>query len=113
MEKKVLDDYIQFNEQNFTKKIIFNDGSSTVFVLNFSQGQTLPKHKHPGTNVYIHVLSGNGIFQVDGKDVKAKQGDVFLFEGDEEMGFHNNGEERVSLYVMLNKIPNENYVKEI
>ncbi len=113
MEQKVWAEHIQFSDDKFTKRVIFNDGNSTVFVLNFKPNQSLPKHKHPGTNVFIHVLSGSGAFEIDGKEVACKSGDVFLIKGDEEMSFNNNGEQNVSLYVMLNKIPNENFAKDI
>ncbi len=42
-----------YNEEKFTKRVIFKEGESTVFVLNFSKNQALPAHKHPGTNVFI------------------------------------------------------------
>lgn len=113
MEQKVLAEHIQFSDDKFTKRVIFNDGTSTVFVLNFKPAQSLPKHKHPGTNVFIHVLTGSGVFEIDGQEVACKSGDVFLIEGKEEMAFQNNGKENVSLYVMLNKIPNENFAKDI
>ncbi|MEH7522992.1 hypothetical protein V7149_06845 [Bacillus sp. JJ1503] len=53
MEKKSITDAIEFSEEKFTKRIIFREGESTVFVLNFMPGQKLPAHKHPGTNVCI------------------------------------------------------------
>lgn len=108
-----LQEYIEYSPNNFTKRIVFKEGESTVFVLNFTANQSLPKHKHPGTNVYLLVLSGGGTFTIDGKDVKAKANDVIVADGEEEFAFVNDTGENTSLYVMLNKIPSEQYVQNI
>lgn len=113
MRKTHLQDYIEYSEERFTKRIIFKENESTVFVLNFMPGQALPAHKHPGTNVYLLVTEGEGIFTIDNQEVKAKKDDVILCTGDEELAFVNDGESNTSLYVMLNKIPDERYVQNI
>ncbi len=113
MKQVKLQDYIEYSEERFTKRIVFKEGDSTVFVLNFTAGQTLPTHKHPGTNVYLLVVEGEGTFTIDGKEVKAKKNDVILADGDEEFAFTNDSNGNTSLYVMLNKIPDEKYVQEI
>lgn len=113
MEKKSIEQFLEFSSEKFTKRVIFKDGNSTVFILNFQPGQSLPKHKHPGTNVYIHVLSGEGSFDVDEDLVAVNKGDILLFKGNEELSFVNNGSSNVSLYVMLNNLPSEQYSKDI
>lgn len=113
MEQTNLRNYIEFGEEKFTKRVIFKEGGSTVFVLNFAPQQALPSHKHPGTNVYILVVEGGGTITIDGKDVKAQKNDVFLISSEEEMSFLNDGQENTSLYVMLNKIPDERFAQNI
>ncbi len=113
MEKRALTQYIEFNNDRFTKRLIFNDNDSTVFVLNFQPGQSLPTHKHPGTNVYVHVLTGSGLFTIDSKEIHAQKDDIMLVNGDEELSFMNNGSTNVSLYVVLNNLPNEKYAQDI
>ncbi|MFC0477609.1 cupin domain-containing protein [Robertmurraya beringensis] len=112
MQKQSLSTFITYNEGKFTKRVIFKEGESTVFVLNFSKNQALPAHKHPGTNVFIQVVEGEGTFHVDGESLAVAKHDVIHFTGEEEMSFVN-GKGNTSLYVMLNKIPDERYVKEI
>ena len=92
--------------------MIFKEGESTIFVLNFSNNQALPPHKHPGTNVFIQVIEGEGTFHINGEAVPVNQKDVLHFTGEEEMSFVNGGG-NTSLYVMLNKVPDERYVQEI
>lgn len=113
MKKQNLNEYVEFKNERFTKRIIFKEGESTTFVLNFKPGQSLPTHKHPGTNVYLLVLQGEGIFTIDGKEVPAQKDDVLVCDGNEEFSFNNSGSSNVSLYVMLNKIPNDQYAENI
>lgn len=113
MKQVNLQEYIEYNTEKFTKRIVFKEGESTVFVLNFSPGQALPSHKHPGSNVYLLVLDGSGTFTIDGKEVKAKKNDIILADGEEDFAFLNNSDENTSLYVMLNKIPDEKYAQNI
>lgn len=113
MEKKSIKSAIEYNELKFTKRIVFKNEENTVFVLNFLPGQQLPSHKHPGAEVYILVLTGNGVFTIERETIPVKENDVILSTDDEELAFENNGSEPVSLYVMINKIPDDRYAKNI
>lgn len=113
MEKQTIESAIEFNDKQFTKRIMFKKGDSTVFVLNFMPGQQLPAHKHPGTEVYLMVLQGNGTLTIDGEPTEVFEKEVVHASGEEEFSFVNSGSEPVSLYVMLNKIPDERYARDI
>lgn len=113
MEKQSLQSFKEFQDEKFTKRIIFKKGESTVFLLNFMPGQELPEHAHPGTEVYLLVLDGEGTFIIDGKEIPVSANDVVHCGGDEKLAFKNSGSMPVSLYVMLNKIPNEKYAENI
>ena len=41
MKQTNLQKYMEYNEEKFTKRVIFKEGESAVFVLNFA-----PKQKH-------------------------------------------------------------------
>lgn len=113
MEKKSITEAMEYNSERFTKRIVFQKGESTAFVLNFMPGQALPAHKHPGTEVYLLVLCGSGTFTINGVDTEASANEVVHSAGDEDLAFANTGTEPVSLYVMLNKVPDERYVQNI
>ena len=113
MEHTNLQKYMEYNEEKFTKRVLFKEGESTVFALNFAPQQALPPHKHPGSNVYILVVEGGGTFTIDNKEIKVQKNDVVLCTGDEEMAFLNDGQENTSLYVVLTKIPDERYAQNI
>lgn len=111
MEKQSLQAFTEYNEEKFSKRIIFKKGDSTVFLLNFMPGQQLPEHTHPGTEVYLLVLDGEGTFMIDGKEVPVSANDVVHCSSEERLAFQNTGTNPVSLYVMLNKIPNEKFAQ--
>jgi quercetin dioxygenase-like cupin family protein len=113
MELKSLHEHMEYSEEKFTKRIVFKKGDSTVFILNFMPGQSLPAHKHPGTEVYLLVLNGKGTFTIDGIDTEVNEQNVIHTSADEELAFKNTGSEPVSLYVMLNKIPDDRYAQNI
>lgn len=113
MKKNNINEFVEFAEEKLTKRVILKEGKMTVFILNFKPGQSLPAHKHPGSNVQLLVLNGNGTFNIDGKDVEVVKEDTIFITGDEELAFSNTGSENVSLYVMLNNIPDERYAKNV
>lgn len=113
MKKNNISDFVEFKEDSLTKRVMIKDGKMTVFVLNFKPGQSLPAHKHPGSNVQLLVLEGNGEFNIDGETVVVEKNDTIFVGGDEELAFLNNGSKNVSLYVVLNNIPDDRYAKNI
>ncbi|MGG3467934.1 cupin domain-containing protein [Neobacillus pocheonensis] len=113
MKKQKISEFVEYNNEKFTKRIMFKEGDSTVFVLNFEPGQSLPTHKHPGSHVYLLVLQGQGVFTINNEKVEVEKDDVVLCTGEEEMAFTNTGTTNCSLYVNLNKIPNERYAENI
>lgn len=108
-----MNDFKEFMEERFTKRVLFKEGESTVFVLNFLEGQKLPEHTHPGTELYLLVLNGNGTLTINGEDTHVSTNDVIHCHGDEKFSFKNTGKDPVSLYVMLNKVPNKNYAQDM
>ncbi|MCM3586863.1 cupin domain-containing protein [Mesobacillus maritimus] len=113
MEKQTLNQYQEFNEERFTKRIVFKKGDNTVFLLNFLPGQELPPHAHPGSDVFIQMMQGEGTFTVDGKEASLKQNEVLHCQDQEKLAFKNTGTEPVTLYVVLTKIPDERFAQDI
>jgi len=44
---------IEFKDESFTKRIIFEEEQVLTFVLNFKPGQSLPVHKHENSSVVL------------------------------------------------------------
>ncbi|MFK9094107.1 cupin domain-containing protein [Bacillus salipaludis] len=113
MEKNSVKAYMEYNEDKFTKRVIYKKGETTAFILNFLPGQQLPTHKHPGTEVYLYVVTGNGTIMIDGTESEVAEADLIHVNSEEEMAFKNSGNQPLSLYVVLSKIPGEQYAKNI
>jgi quercetin dioxygenase-like cupin family protein len=113
MQMQSVKAYQEYSEEKFTKRVVFNNDDSTAFVLNFMPGQKLPAHKHPGAEVYLFVMNGMGTIIIDGKETEVKGADLIHTSDQEELAFTNSGSEPVSLYVVLNKVPNQEYAKNI
>lgn len=113
MEKKSLASLQEYQEGRFTKRIAFQKGESVVFVLNFLPGQQLPAHQHPGTDVYLLGLTGDGTVTVDGVESKLAKGEIVHLAGEEMFSYTNSGSEPSSLYVILTKVPEPRYAQNI
>jgi quercetin dioxygenase-like cupin family protein len=113
MEKNSVKAFMEYSEEKFTKRIIYKKGETTAFVLNFLPGQQLPTHKHPGTEVYIYVVTGTGTIIIDGLESAVSEADLIHVNSEEEMSFNNSGNEPVSLYVVLSKFPSDLYAKDL
>lgn len=103
MEKKTIASARTFDEARFTKVDIFKSRNSSMFLLNFTAGQTMKSHGHPGKELYLHVLSGKGEFIIKDEKVQVTEDDVIHLEKDEMIGFEN-GDDETSVYVTMNKI---------
>lgn len=113
MELKKFNDYIVTTADGFTKRVIFKTERSLVFVLNFMPGQALPPHKHPGSELFIQVLSGNLVAEVDGECQSLTQENVMMCKGEESLSIRNESDELATAYVTLHSIPDPKYTNEI
>ncbi|MGQ3481654.1 cupin domain-containing protein [Paenibacillus sp. TY11] len=111
MKKNNLTQFQEYQENKFTKRIIHKETDNVIFLLNFSPGAELPTHNHPGANVYILVLDGNGTVTTNGKETAVVQGDIILITGDERFSYRNGADITSSLYVVLTKTPSEDYAQ--
>lgn len=113
MEKKNLVESMVYQEERFTKKILFQKGDTVAFNLNFMPGQQLPSHTHPGAEVYIQALKGTGSIQVDDAEYELIEGELIHLSGEETFSYRNSSDQPSSLHVVLCKIPSPAYAKEI
>lgn len=113
MDIKSLQAAQEYSQERFTKRILFKSDDSTAFVLNFEPGQELPTHGHPGTAVFLLVTSGEGTVYANGEPRQIVANDVVYVGGEEQFAFKNTGAAPASLFVVLAKLPDERYAKEL
>ena len=104
MEKYLITEAQQFNEERFTKVNIIRNKRSDAFLLNFLPGQVMKSHNHPDRELYLHVIQGNGLFLVDGEELQVEKGNVIYCGEEEQIGFTNTGEENVSIFATMTKL---------
>ncbi|SIR95908.1 cupin domain-containing protein [Williamsia sterculiae] len=61
----------------------FPEASSRIFRIY----QTLPLHYHEDCDEHLYVVSGEGLFHLDGKELQAKPGDFLRFARRQVHGF--------------------------
>lgn len=105
MDFRNLENSIEFNNNQLTKKIIFSNEQILSFVLNLKRGQTLPVHKHENSSVVLNVLQGKGELQINDEIQKIQKGSAALANGKDEFGIPSV-EEDLSLFVSISPRPN-------
>lgn len=108
-----LQDVKAYSTERFTKRVLFQQGGGLTFVLHFLPGQRLPVHKHPGADLSALVVEGKGTLILDGKEQEIKAEDAVSCGGETEFAFHNTSDAEVRLFVVLSKVPEPSYAKDI
>lgn len=104
MDKYLITDAQQFDEQRFTKINISDNKRSVAFLLNFLPDQQMKSHNHPDRELYLHVIQGSGVFLIDGEELAVENGDVIYCGKEEQIGFKNTGAKNVSIFATMTKI---------
>ena len=94
----------QYDEKRFTKIDIIKTKRSSTFYLNFLPEQHMKSHAHPGRELYLHVMEGNGTLFIDEETIEIEAGDVIYCEPEEKTGFTNTGTEPVTIYGVMTKV---------
>ena len=104
MDIKTIKAAQQFRDDRFTKIDMIKRRRSSVFLLNFLPGQHMKSHNHPDRELYLYVIEGRGTLLIDGKEVEVQKGDVMYCHPEEQIGFTNTSEHRVSIYATMTKL---------
>ncbi|MET3575611.1 cupin domain-containing protein [Bhargavaea ullalensis] len=94
----------QFNEDRFTKEDFIKSERTTVFLLNFQEGQEMRPHSHPGRELVLHVMEGSGTLSVDGEEMPFAEGQVLHCGPEEQVGFVNGKDGKACIFGTLTRI---------
>lgn len=61
---------------------VFDHGSPRTIRLQLDAGQQLPSHQHPGTNIVLHLLTGEIELELDDETYSLVPGDLIRFSGE-------------------------------
>ncbi|MPW26172.1 cupin domain-containing protein [Alkalibaculum sp. M08DMB] len=112
MNLQNINDSVVFNENSFTKKIVYKDDKVLIFVLNFKVDQALPPHKHEESTVSLLVLSGAGEIRINDEVKELVQGMFLTAKGQDDFEIPRVTKD-LSVLVTISPIPaNDIYAKE-
>lgn len=103
MDIRTITEMQTYQDERFTKNLLYQNEKSTAFVLNFLPGQSLPPHPHPGAHVYLNVIEGNGMCTIDDEEQEIMLKDVIHCADQQVLSVKNTGEGPLSIYVVLAK----------
>jgi len=81
MKPKWLSEYIVYNDERLTKKIIYAEPDMLMFVLNLKPGQKLPRHGHENGTLAIQILAGNGTIKINDTPERLESGQLYYLAG--------------------------------
>ena len=71
----------------------------------FEPGQSHALHAHQGMDKLYHVVEGDGVFLLDGRDVPMQAGDLLIAPEGVPHGIRNDGPARLLVMVVLAPAP--------
>lgn len=100
---KNINDFQEFNESRFVRTNLFQEGTTTAFMLNLLPGQSVPPHPHPNAHVYLYVVEGEGSFIIDEEELSVSEKDVVHCADRQMLAIENTGAKPLSIFVVLAK----------
>ncbi|MBS4210100.1 cupin domain-containing protein [Bacillus sp. FJAT-50079] len=100
MNVKNASDVKRFNDGRLVRTQLFQEGKTTVFVLNFLPGQKLPPHPHPDSHVYLYIIEGKGVCTIDDQQYAIAEKDVIHAVDNQHVSVENTGDAPLSIYVV-------------
>lgn len=104
MNFRNLENSIDYNDSQFTKRIIFDEDDVLSFVLNFRKGQSLPSHKHENSRIVMTALRGEGEIKINDTIQKIQRGSAVLCNGSDEFSIPQVNED-MSVFVSISPKP--------
>lgn len=67
---------------------VFEERTPRVVRLHLEQGESVPPHTHPESNIVLHLLSGQLELELGDTTYDVSPGDLVQFSGDQEVSPH-------------------------
>lgn len=90
-----------FDTAKMGKSTIYESPHMLVGVNAFEPGQTHALHAHAGMDKVYHVLSGEGVFLVEDRELPMRAGDLLVAPEGVPHGVRNTGTARLVVLLVL------------
>lgn len=94
-------DHAVFNLEKMGKSTIFSSQRILVGLNCFEPGQEHQLHSHEGMDKIYHVIEGKGLFLLEGREIKMKEGLMLIAPEGVAHGVRNTSEERLVVLAVL------------
>lgn len=94
-------DHATFAADRMGKSTLFASSHLLVGLNAFEPGQSHALHAHPGMDKVYHVLEGEGLFLLEGRELPMRTGDLLVAPDSVPHGVHNPGPGRLIVLAVL------------
>jgi quercetin dioxygenase-like cupin family protein len=98
-------DHAQFAPQKMGKATIFESPRLLVGLNSFEPGQSHALHAHAGQDKVYHVLEGEGVFLLEGRELPMQKGDLLVAPEGVPHGIRNSSQGRLIVLAVLAPSP--------
>jgi len=94
-----------YSPQKMGKSTIFESPRLLVGLNAFEPGQEHALHAHAGQDKVYHVIEGEGLFLLEGRELKMRPGDLLVAPEGVPHGVRNSGKGRLLVLAVLAPAP--------
>ena len=99
------EEHAVFRAEKMGKSTLFESASILVGLNCFEPGQEHALHAHQGMDKVYQVVSGRGLFLLEGQDIPMEAGVMLVAPEGVPHGIRNDGEERLVVLAILSPPP--------
>ena len=99
------EDHAVYDSRKMGKATLFQSDRVLVGLNAFEPGQEHALHAHPGMDKVYHVLSGEGLFLLEGRQLPMRAGTLLVAPADVPHGIRNSGAGRLLVLAILAPSP--------
>ncbi len=99
------EEHAVYDSRKMGKATLFQSDRVLVGLNAFEPGQEHALHAHPGTDKVYHVLSGEGLFLLEGSQLPMRAGALLVAPADVPHGIRNTGAGRLLVLAILSPSP--------
>ena len=99
------DEHAVWDSARMGKATLYQSDRVLVGLNAFEPGQEHKLHAHAGMDKIYHVLSGRGVFHLEGREEPMEAGMMLIAPESVPHGIRNNGSERLLVLAILSPSP--------
>ena len=99
------EEHAVFNSEKMGKTTLFRSEQILVGLNAFEHGQEHALHAHEDMDKVYHVVSGRGVFLLEGRELDMQSGEMLIAPRGVSHGIRNTGDERLLVVAILAPAP--------